>query len=261
MRSSYRTAILNEVNAAKALAEGAEREERELTDTERGEIESRLEKAAKLKKDADAEKAFRAQMSELSDGLGLSAEPEQVAAAMKNGPTPEGQKKQSKRRTVGEQVVNHDAWKSMLTQVPNGTFSEKMRVQSQPMAFGGMKDLFYSGNREESAGFLVQNDNRGMLDPFYERPLSVRGLFASGNTTSATPSSTSAWSLWTTTRRWFPRRAPPPRSTARPSRPHSPVSSRNPRSASSATRPPSRRSRTGFRSPSAPCPTRRRSAP
>jgi HK97 family phage major capsid protein len=182
MRKSYRDAILAEANAAKAIVETAERESRELSDVERTDIETRLGKAAELRKTGEAEEAFRKQMTDLSDGLGL-AEPDPNTA-------PPAAKDRTDlhtgRKSIGERVITHDAWKSLLNAVPNGNFSEKMRVQSAPMAFGGMKDLFYSGDREASAGFLVQNDNRGMLDPFYERPLSIRQLFASGNTTSDT---------------------------------------------------------------------------
>jgi HK97 family phage major capsid protein len=182
MRKSYRDAIVAEANAAKTIVETAERENRELTDVERTECETRLAKATELRKTGEAEEAFRKQMTDLS-GLGLGADEEDP-----NKPPPAAKDRKdlrTGRKSVGERVVTSDVWKSLLS-ANNGGFSEKMRVQSAPMAFAGMKDLFYSGNREESAGFLVQSDDRGMLDPFYERPLSVRQLFASGNTTSDT---------------------------------------------------------------------------
>ena len=183
MRKSYRDAILAEANAAKALMDAAAREERELSDVEQDTIGNHLGKAAKLEADGLAEMAFQKQMADLSANLGLGADTD---AATFNGPPANGPDKKERKATVGKRFTDSDAFKAMIGGVPNGSFSEKMRVQSAPVAFGGLKDLFYSGNREESAGFLVESDNRGMLDPFYERPLSIRSLFANGNTTSDT---------------------------------------------------------------------------
>lgn len=183
MRKSYRDAILVEANAAKALMEAAAREERELSDVEKDTIKEHLGKASKLEADGLAEVAFKKQMTDLSKNLGLSAEIDANLGDVRPTGTPEAKER---RTTVGKRFTDSEAFKQMLGSVPNGSFSEKMRVQSQPVSFGGMKDLFYSGNREESAGFLVQSDDRGMLDPFYERPLSIRSLFQGGNTTSDT---------------------------------------------------------------------------
>lgn len=179
MRKSYRDAILAEANAAKSIMDTAAREDREMSDVEKDTITEHLGKAAKIEANALAEVAFQKQMKDLSANLGLGGEDDKP-------PAPGGPSKKERLASVGKRFVDSDAFKAMINSVPNGAFSEKMRVQSQPMPFGGMKDLFYSGNREQSAGFLVESDNRGMLDPFYERPLSIRNLFASGNTTSDT---------------------------------------------------------------------------
>jgi hypothetical protein len=108
MRKSYRDAILAEANAAKAIVETAERESRELSDVERTDIETRLGKAAELRKTGEAEEAFRKQMTDLSDGLGL-AEPDPNTA-------PPAAKDRTDlhtgRKSIGERVITHDAWKS-----------------------------------------------------------------------------------------------------------------------------------------------------
>lgn len=185
MRKSYRDAILAEVSAVKTITETVEREGRELSDVERDTITGHLGKAGELQTKSETEDAFRKQMTDLSAGLGLGTEDDPIVT----GPPALGKSKQrdaEKRRSVGATFVESDAYKAMLSSVPNGQFSAKGRVQSAPVGVKGMKDLFYSGNREESAGFLVQSDDRGMLDPFYERPLSIRSLFSGGNTTSDT---------------------------------------------------------------------------
>lgn len=183
MRKSYRDAILAEAKAAEAIVDAAEKDSRELTDVERDTITEHLAKAAKLKSDGETEAAFREQMSGLSKGLGLGTEDAPAGNAFELTGRQNGKKE--KLRTVGARFTESDEFKSMIASA-NGRFSEKARVESKPIALRGMKDLFYSGDREASAGFLVQSDDRGMQDPFYERPLSVRQLFSGGNTTSDT---------------------------------------------------------------------------
>jgi HK97 family phage major capsid protein len=179
MRPSIRSAILAESNAAKAFIDVAEREERDLTDVERDNIDKHMKSAADLLANAEKEKAFRAQMTDLSAGLGLGEEPEKVAERR-------GEKGRKGAESLGARFAGSQEYKSLLSSAPDSRFSEKTRVHSQIMGAGGMKDLFYSGERDVSAGWLVETDHRGMQTPFYERPLSVRSLFSSGSTTSDT---------------------------------------------------------------------------
>jgi HK97 family phage major capsid protein len=180
MRPSIKTAILAEANAAKGIIDVAEKEERDLTDVERDTIDAHMKKATELQQNAEKEKAFRSQMLDLSKGLGIGETPDELKARRDELP-------RKGRKSAGHAFVDSQEYKSLLSGVPNGNFSEKMRVQSSPVDFArGMKDLFFSGDREDSAGFLVEDDRRGLLDPFYERPLSVRQLFSSGSTTSDT---------------------------------------------------------------------------
>lgn len=184
MRTSYRAAALAEVNAAKALAVAAETENRDLSDVERDTIEGHLSKAQEIDANGKKEEALRKQMADLSTGLGLVNNLD-ADTGITDPESPAG--KRAKRLSVGASFAESAQYKDMLKNAPKGGFSEKARVHSQAMELaGGYKDLFYSGDREASAGFLVENDRRGLLDPFYERPLSVRALFASGNTTSDT---------------------------------------------------------------------------
>lgn len=184
MRKSIRDAILVEVNAAKGITDVAIKEERELSDVEQDTITAHMQKAATLTASAEKEKAFHQQFTDLTAGLGLVADDPDRAMAKMRADTPG---EAAKRMSLGARFAASGEYKSLLTGVPNGKFSEKMRVQSNPMDVpGGFKDLFYSGDREASAGFLVEDDRRGLLAPFYERPLSIRSLVASGSTTSDT---------------------------------------------------------------------------
>lgn len=180
MRKSTRDAIAAELKSVKEIAETAEREDREFTDVEQDTMNEHLSKAQKLQEEAAKSESFRKQFTDLTAGLGLAKDdPERKMA--------QAQPDSKRRSTLGASFARSAEYKSLLSGVPNGKFSEKMRVQSNPMDVpGGMKDLFYSGNREESAGFLVEDDRRGLLSPFYQRPLSIRSLVASGSTTSDT---------------------------------------------------------------------------
>lgn len=181
MDKSTRDAILAEANAAKSIMDTAEREKREMSDVEKDTIGTHLGKAAAIEGDWKKREEFRKQFTDLTGGLGL--EPDTDPDRPVGAPKPEPKN----RKTVGQMFVSGNEYKSLLKNVPNGAFSEKMRVQSDPMSLpGGMKDLFYSGDHAASAGVLMENDHRGMLSPFFERPLSIRQLFTQGSTTSDT---------------------------------------------------------------------------
>lgn len=184
MRKALRDAMLAEVNAAKAIADTAIREERDLTDVEQGAVDTHMGKASAISASWEKEKAFQAQFKTLTAGLG----PDHPDDDGKPKPPVPGSPESAKHRLVspGKAFTSSAEYKALLSGVPNGYFGEKARVQSNPMPIGGMKALFYSGDREASAGFLVEDDRRGLLDPFYQRPLTVRSLFSSGGTTSDT---------------------------------------------------------------------------
>lgn len=185
MDKRTRDAILAEAKAADTIMQAAEREDRSLTDVERDTITGHLSKADELKQNYEAKMAFRKQAADLTGALGLApdGEPDPTPS-----PNPEPKPANSKgRQSVGAMWTASTEYKDLLAAVPNGAFSEKMRVQSQPMSVaGGMKALFYSGDHNASAGYLVEPERRGMLAPFFERPLSIRQLVQSGTTTSDT---------------------------------------------------------------------------
>ncbi len=185
MRTSTRNNILAEVKAARAIADAAVKAERDLTDVERTTIEEHLTKATTLEEAAKAEDALHAKMQRLTTDLGLNDATKDVidpVGLVKTKP-----EDVARKMTIGQTFAESAEYKALVAGVPNGQFSEKMRVQSAPVPVdGGMKALFFSGDHTQSAGVLLQNDYRGLLDPFYERPLTIRNLVASGSTTSDT---------------------------------------------------------------------------
>lgn len=179
MRSSIRAAILAEANAAKALIDVAEREERDLSDVERESIDAHMTKAAELRENAAKEKAFHDQLTDLSAGLGVGEDPEQLKVRR-------GEKNRPGGQSVGDLFAQSKEYKALVDSVPSGAFSEKIRVQSSPLHVGSMKSLFYTGDHNVSGGPSIETDHRGLLDPYYQRPLSVRGLFSQGSTETDT---------------------------------------------------------------------------
>ncbi|MET1006573.1 MAG: phage major capsid protein [Propionibacteriaceae bacterium] len=186
MDKRTRDAILAEAKAADAIMQTIEREEREMSDVEKETIDGHLGKAKKIEDDFKTRKAFREQFTDLTGGLGIDADPldNERKASLHGG---QGSNRAAGGMSVGTRWVESGEYKALLGGVPGGRFGEKTRVQSSPMSIpGGMKDLFFSGDRTQSAGVLVENDSRGMQAPFFERPLSVRQLFTAGSTTSDT---------------------------------------------------------------------------
>lgn len=183
MRKSIRDAILAEAKAAQAINEKVIAEERDFTDVEKDTITEHLAKAKSLEERAKTEADFAGQFKSLTAGIGLEPD-EERPAGINPQDTPE---RAAKRLKASSRFVQSEQYKALLSSTPNGRFAEKTRVNMSPVEIpGGMKDLFYSGDRNNSAGFLVEDDRRGLLAPFYERPLSVRALFASGSTNSDT---------------------------------------------------------------------------
>jgi len=183
MRKSIRELILAEVKAAQVINEKVIAEDREHTDVEKDTITEHLAKATALEQRAKTEAEFGQQFKALSAGIGLAADDERPAGINPQD-TPNAV---AKRMSASARFTGSEQYKALLGSTPNGRFGEKARVNMSPVDLpGGMKDLFYSGDHEASAGFLVPRDDRGLQATNYERPLSVRSLFSSGSTGSDT---------------------------------------------------------------------------
>jgi HK97 family phage major capsid protein len=167
-----------ELKAAEAIADAAEKDDRDLTADERGKVTEHLTKADVLQKQAEEAGATLKMLADL--GNGIQAPPDDGPAEKDLPATFHGTKQ---GMTVGQAYVNSAEYKAMLAAAPDGRFGEKARVQSQPF---GVKTLI-TGLSDSSAGALVTPQALGLVnaaDPFLQRPLTVRQLFSAGNTTS-----------------------------------------------------------------------------
>ena len=174
MDKKTRDAILAELKAARDIADAAEAADRDLTGDERGRVTAHLKKAGDLKA-GDKDKAdLLGQMHDLAEGIEVTP-----TGDVKDKPAPDRYREPAKeRRSLGADFVESPEFKALLASVPGGRFGEKARVQSQPY---GVKALV-TGLDETSAGSLIYPQQLGMLDPFYQRPLTVRQLVTGGTT-------------------------------------------------------------------------------
>lgn len=182
MKETIRTAILAELKSARDIADAAESAARDLTGDERATVEGHLKTAASLKARSNAAEDFAKQLGDLSDGIGLTDPPTDKAVPEQYHPV-QGKAGGGQGKGLGASFVDSAEFKSLLSQAPNGAFSKNARVQSQPF---GVKDLLTGVNRTTGAGALLVPQQLGMLDPFYQRPLTVRDLVTQGTTTTDT---------------------------------------------------------------------------
>lgn len=173
---------------ARAIADAADKESRDLTDGERTEIGDLLKSVADQKGElnlAKADESMRAALKGLDGDITpqdfVDADPEEVArrlAAAKAGLTG------SRRTTMGEAFVKSSNYAEIMKLAPNGRFREKTRIESGAVH---LKTLV-TGGSDTSAGAFIINDNIGLqagLDQF-QRPLNVKGMLTNGATQSDT---------------------------------------------------------------------------
>lgn len=177
MQQSLKDAIATELVAAEAIVNKAQSENRDVTGEERAEVDRRFEAAKTLRQRGIDQDAMRKQLAELGDN-GDSVEPladgvDEQLDVQRNG------KARYRRGRLGKAFVESPQWKSVLDSAPGG-FSNNVRVHSQPFR---SKSLI-TGADDDSAGALVEPQRLGLVDPFYQRPLTLRDLVTTGQTTT-----------------------------------------------------------------------------
>ena len=187
MKNTCRLAIEAELKSARDIAADAEKDTTRttLTDDEMGRIEGHLQKAAELSKSAEREDHLAKQLSDITGSVtpantidGPGTDPFAGLPDINHAPRPK-----HGASGAGDAFVKSPEYKAMLASAPpGGRFSEKTRIQSQPFATKAL----ITGLDDASAGALVTPQRLGMLDPFYERPLTIRSLFTPGTTASDT---------------------------------------------------------------------------
>lgn len=187
--------LKDRLQAAGKIADLAESEKRDLTDAERAQVTQYFNDARASKAELDkakADKAMRAAIADLGDGIGLvdadAERKDRSKAVRRNGlidPT-------KGRKSLGDYFAESDQYASLLSSAPNGQFGEKMRVQGQPVGFTtfgrrGEKALV-TGEADDSAGAFILSQQLGLQNGLDQltRPLTLRDVVTNGRTTSDT---------------------------------------------------------------------------
>jgi HK97 family phage major capsid protein len=179
---------------ARDIAEKADAENRDFTDTERAEVTDLMKKAAESKKKLDrskADAATRQAMTDLGTSVGMFEDTKSEKRTASGLIVPNG------RKSIGEYFVESAGYKGLLDSAPNGQFGEKMRVQSSPVGYKALlpgatpstKDLVTSGGDGGSADAFVWPQFMPGLQvglEGFERPLLLRSLVTGGQTTTDT---------------------------------------------------------------------------
>lgn len=173
------------LKAARDISAAAEKDGRDFTDEERGQVNEFLGKAQDAKKrleQAKADNEVRKAIADLGDGIGLA---EQGEKRSPSGLIVPG------RKSIGEHYVESDEYRQLLSSAPGGQFSAKARVQANPVGFEKLlpprgEKALVTGASSTSAGAFTLGDDLGLrvgLSPF-ERPLTLRDLVTNGTTQS-----------------------------------------------------------------------------
>ncbi|UXE05154.1 major capsid protein [Arthrobacter phage Jamun] len=175
---SLQEAALAATGRARAIAEKADGEGRELTATELADYKADMLKGRELLeqiKTAKQDEAILADAKALADEIGGTA-----AADL------DGQKGAAGSlalvKNLGLEIVNSAQFKAAMAPFKGGAVPERSRFQTDPI---GIKSLFTGGD-SSSAGVFVTPEQTGILEMLGRRPLTIRDLISKRTTGSDT---------------------------------------------------------------------------
>ncbi|WPM94256.1 major head protein [Arthrobacter phage Marchesin] len=162
---------------ARAIAEKAAGESRELTEAERSDYLADMAKGRDLLEQIKAVKADEAILADaraLADEIGPSAAADvdgqkEVAGAIR------------RMKNLGFEIVNSAEFKAAMAPFA-GRVPEKSRFQTDPIS---VKSLFVGGD-DTSAGVFVTPEQTGILEMLGRRPLTLRNVISTRTTSSDT---------------------------------------------------------------------------
>lgn len=176
------------LKSARDISEIAEKESRDFTDAERGQLNELIGKATEVKnriKQQKGDAAVRDAIAGLGDGVGVS----EKSGAVR---TPSGLIVPERGgKSVGQLYAESAEYQELLHSKTGDQFQKNHRIMTRPTGFQtltpgrGSKGLV-TGSSDTSGGAFVRADDLGLrvgLEPF-QRPLTLRDLVTSGTTTS-----------------------------------------------------------------------------
>lgn len=172
--------LKHHLTQARTIAEKAEKEDRDFSDDERGQVTQHIAQANEAKQGLEKAKATSTMRQALAD-LGEGVELEEKSGQRR---TPSGLIVAEEKGGLGSSFVKSDEYQMLMASAPNGVFGKDHRVQSRPV---GYKSLV-TGASDTSGGAFVQNDYMGLQlgQMAFQRPLRLRDVVSSLTTGSDT---------------------------------------------------------------------------
>ncbi|UVK62546.1 major capsid protein [Arthrobacter phage TaylorSipht] len=175
---SLQEAAVAAAGRARAIAEKADAEGRDLTEQEQADYKADMRKGADLLaqiKTVRADEAILAEAKALADEIGGTASADL-----------DGQKNVAdglaRVKNLGLEIVNSAQFKAAMAPFKGGAVPERSRFQTDPIA---VKSLFTGGD-SASAGVFVTPEQTGILEMLGRRPLTIRDLVSKRTTGSDT---------------------------------------------------------------------------
>lgn len=171
-----------ELGQAKAIAEAAAGENREMTGEQFAEYQKHYDAAKNLgeqAKAADRDEQVLSAAKALSDELGLG---EQAAADLDAQAKGDSTGYPTGVKSLGSRVIGSQEFKSLMAQFKGGLVPERAAIQSAPIH---MKALL-TGADLGGTGGLVPADRLGLVETLGRRPLTIRDLISVRRTASDT---------------------------------------------------------------------------
>lgn len=165
---------------ARGIAEKAEKDNRDFTDDERGQVTEHMKKATEAKEALEKAKATATMRQALAD-LGEGVELDEKSGERR---TPSGLIVPDAKASLGESFVKSGEYQALMQSAPNGVFGKDHRVQSRPVGYKAL----VTGGSDTSGGAFVTNQMMGLQvgQLAFQRPLRLRDVVTNLTTTSDT---------------------------------------------------------------------------
>jgi HK97 family phage major capsid protein len=165
---------------ARAIAEKAEKDDRDFSDDERAQVTEHMKKATEAKEALEKAKATATMRQALAD-LGEGVELDEKSGERR---TPSGLIVPDVKASLGESFVKSGEYQALMQSAPNGVFGKDHRVQSRPVGYKAL----VTGGSDTSGGAFVTNQMMGLQvgQLAFQRPLRLRDVVTNLTTTSDT---------------------------------------------------------------------------
>jgi len=168
----------HELGQAKAVAEKAQADNREMTAEEFGTYRKHFEAAAQLneqRKTAINDEGVLSQAKALADELGIGGGDLDAQGQVTTTPGAP-----LRGKSLGAEVIASAEFKAMMSQFSGGRVPETSKVHSAPIGFKAL----ITGAADASAGVFLTPEQTGILEMLGRRPLTIRDLISVRRTAS-----------------------------------------------------------------------------